>query len=497
VDNLDGAYDELSRLLGKQWVSKDIAIRICYGRDQSPCRQQPPHIVVLPSSTEEVSGVLKIANRRKIPVVARSIGANTAGLSIPKRGGILLDLARMDKILHIDEENMYVTVQPYVNFGQVQIEGEKFGMSEGRALRAVQPSGPASVSVMGNHLMLGLSIASSRYGTGSNRIISMTVVLPDGEIVKLRRPGDIGGVSGPGMDIAMIYRCGNARYGICTEITVELMPIQKYKRFYMISHDGKNPYPMIDLIYQITRTDIEVECCMIEAAHAAQMMTLSTEDAAIIKPQVPQFWLFVSIDASTEKEIEAKEKILKELVEKSECELLNPSLQKMFFDCLGSASNFTRKVREVVRYMRTRDGYLSALNWIKLETIPKIDEANRNAINQHLGCRDPWVKDKEVYKDDERGLYIQPYEFGRNCLHEMDFFSQLSTPQGRLSSLMVMWENALQSQRLGVTAGAGRAKVGSTFQMLESKLKEVFDPNEIMNPPGYGEIEGELAPICE
>ena len=261
TDNLNKTLEKLKESVGEEWATNDKSIRSNYSRDQSTVKQVRPHIVVLPESTEEVSEVMKIANEHKVPVTVGSCRINQAGETIPKRGGIVLDLCRLDKILEYDEEGMYATVQPFVKWSELQIEGEKFGYLEGRALYGCAPGAPASASVMGNTLGYGLSTHNAWYGGGMNRIVSMTSVLADGTIVKsgseaIPNAGRVGGAQGPGMMIPQMHCMMEGRLGIVTELTVEVFPWGKYRRYYFWLTTEKNFFGNIDWWYKILRTDL-------------------------------------------------------------------------------------------------------------------------------------------------------------------------------------------------------------------------------------------------
>ena len=100
-ENLNSALLDIKKLLGDEWATNDKTIRSNYSRDQSTVKKVSPHIVALPKDTEEVSGVVKIASNYNIPVVTGSCRINQGGECIPKRGGIFIDMVRMDKILGI------------------------------------------------------------------------------------------------------------------------------------------------------------------------------------------------------------------------------------------------------------------------------------------------------------------------------------------------------------------------------------------------------------
>ena len=178
---------------------------------------------MLPDSTEQVSDVLALANRHGVPVTPWSTGGNTGGGCIPQRGGIICDMRRMDRVFEIDEENMSVRIQPGATFGKVYVEAEK------RGLRNVCPSAPASVSMLANYLDKGVFQLSNKYGVGTDSILGMVMVLPDGGIIRTGClfQDDYGSicVEGPGPDISGMFHASMGIFGICTEMVAQLYPL--------------------------------------------------------------------------------------------------------------------------------------------------------------------------------------------------------------------------------------------------------------------------------
>src|SRR5579875_267704 len=102
---------ELSALLGERYVLHDPYDLMLYEYDASIDRSRPD-IVVLPSSTDEVAGIVKIAARHRVPVVPRGAGTGLSGGAIPIYGGIVIAFARMNRILEVDYKNLRAVVQP-------------------------------------------------------------------------------------------------------------------------------------------------------------------------------------------------------------------------------------------------------------------------------------------------------------------------------------------------------------------------------------------------
>jgi len=173
------AVKDLEAIVGKNNVSSDQAITIAYSHDQMVCTDGPD-IVVLPESIEHVQKIMQVATKHKLVVTPKGTGANMGGLVIPRHGGIVLDLKRMNTLHEIDEHNMTATVGPGVSYGQLQIEAWK------KHLFIVNPSGPHSVKVISNMTgTRGIGHYAGKYGLGDNQIIGMEVVLPNGDLLKL------------------------------------------------------------------------------------------------------------------------------------------------------------------------------------------------------------------------------------------------------------------------------------------------------------------------
>ena len=108
--------DKLKKLLGENLVVNDDKICETYSRDQSFVSGKKPDAVVFAEYAEQVQEVLRYANKTKTPVVPRSSGLNLHGAAVPAYGGIVLDLSKMDRIIEINEKDMYVIVEPGVTF---------------------------------------------------------------------------------------------------------------------------------------------------------------------------------------------------------------------------------------------------------------------------------------------------------------------------------------------------------------------------------------------
>ena len=175
----DMILDELVAIVGKDNATAAKHIRYAYSYDLSFVKPKLPDYVVMANTVEQIQSIMRLANREKIPVVPFTAGSNIGGLCIPERGGILLDLKRMNKIIRIDTESHYAIIEPGVSHAQLAMELYK------HKLRWSWPVGPPTGSVSSNMLCHGIGGMSGRYGLASEEVTSMEVVLPTGELVRV------------------------------------------------------------------------------------------------------------------------------------------------------------------------------------------------------------------------------------------------------------------------------------------------------------------------
>jgi glycolate oxidase len=203
-------YRELEDILGPENISEDLAVTDGYawygmGKSTRPedCFFLRPEAVVLPGSAEDVQAIIKLCNRRGIKSKASSTGYGV-WCAVGSEGQIFLDLRRMNRILEIDEKNMYIVVEPYVSFGQVQAEVQKRGLNCN-----VISAGPAASFLASHTSMDGNSIQSISQGYSGRNLLGVEWVLPTGEIIRLGSIGSGAGWfsgDGPGPSLRGIMR---------------------------------------------------------------------------------------------------------------------------------------------------------------------------------------------------------------------------------------------------------------------------------------------------
>ena len=202
-------YRELEDIVGMENLSEDLAVLDGYafqpwgGAEKGIRFFERPEAVVLPGSTRDVQEVIKLCNQRGIQSKALCTGFGSHNAA-DKEGVIILDLRRMNKILDIDEKNMYIVVEPYVSFAQVQTEAMKRGLCCHVIAAGCQTSFLASHTSMHGNNILAIS-----HGYSGRNLFGVEWVLPTGEILYIGSPGSGAGWfsgDGPGPSIRGIAR---------------------------------------------------------------------------------------------------------------------------------------------------------------------------------------------------------------------------------------------------------------------------------------------------
>jgi glycolate oxidase len=222
---IDGVIDELTAICGPDHVFTGRSAVFNRARVPAPFPvhkwdEHVPSAVVLPTSAEQVSEVVKLANRHRIPVVPRAGGTGLTDGAVPLRHGILIDIKLMNKIHEIDHDNRTVTVGPGINMLKLNEELRRYGY--------IYPDNPASYpcSLVGGRIgTSGWSLIGARYGHTRDLVISFEIVLPTGDVIRV---GDGGGPkvrkSSTGYQLKHLFMGHQGTLGIVTEATLELVP---------------------------------------------------------------------------------------------------------------------------------------------------------------------------------------------------------------------------------------------------------------------------------
>ena len=177
--------------------------------------RQPPKVVVLPRTAEEVRAILRLCHRLRVPVVARGAGTGLSGGALPHAEGVLLSLTRLNRILSIDPANRTATVEPGVRNMEISQAAAPHGL-----YYAPDPSSQIACTIGGNVAENSGGVHCLKYGLTLNNLLALTVMTIEGERLELGSQT----LDAPGYDLLALMTGSEGLLGIVTSVTVELLP---------------------------------------------------------------------------------------------------------------------------------------------------------------------------------------------------------------------------------------------------------------------------------
>jgi len=221
--------DALKAIVGPENVATERQDLICYGYDATQM-EFLPDAVVHPGSPQEIAAILKLANGEGFPVFPRGAGSGFTGGALPRGGGIVLVVTRLNRILRIDTENLIAEVEPGVVTEQFQQEVEKLGL--------FYPPDPASLKFS----TLGGNVAENaggprcvKYGVTRDFVMGLEVVLPTGEVIRTGGETYKGVV---GYDLTRLLCGSEGTLGVITKIIFKLLPYPDAKKTMLTVFDS-------------------------------------------------------------------------------------------------------------------------------------------------------------------------------------------------------------------------------------------------------------------
>ena len=220
----------LHQLVGVENVLTKPEELACYAYDATPGFSHMPDVVVMPSTTEEVSKVLALANQSCIPVYPRGSGTNLTTKAVPTKGGIVLLMTKMNKIIEIDQANLTATAEPGVAVVELNKAVEQFGL--------IYPPDPGTVTTA----TLGGTVAANsgslrglKYGVSKHYVMGLELVLADGRILNTggKNVKDVAGY-----DLTKLFTGSEGTLGVITKIIVKLMPAPEARQCIMATFNN-------------------------------------------------------------------------------------------------------------------------------------------------------------------------------------------------------------------------------------------------------------------
>jgi FAD/FMN-containing dehydrogenase len=475
---------ELAKIVGKRNVSDSQADLLRYSKDHSLVPPGNPECVVYPTSSKQVGEVLKWSNKNNVPVVPVSSKEHFNGGTVPRQGGIVMDLSKMNKILEIDKDLKKTRLEAGVTWGKLTGALAKKGM---RALMPLLP--PANRSVLTDFLEREVP-TNTVYDYGEP-MQAFEVVWPTGEVFRLGSasvngyPDSMskgGNPSGPGIDFYRFVQGAQGTMGVVTWTNLKIMFETKMdKVFFVPIHDLAYGQ---EFLYRILPRRVGQEVVLLNRTDLAAIVAEKwPEDFEKMRATLPPWTLIMVISGLArrpEEKIAYEVNFLREIV-KNEFPNLNLDEALPGFPGLGA------KMLSLLRnpwpadlpYWKNRwQGGSQSLFFIaRPEATPKFVETVEA------------VAPKYGYPVADIGSYIQPIEHNRACQVEFTFFyddkdaeaTQRIADLYREAAKALISEGALFTRPYGDLAPMVYERAAN-YVMALKRVKKIFDPNNIMNP---------------
>lgn len=243
----------LIEIVGAKGVSNAPEELWFYSRDPGVLAAHKPDYVVAPKTTEEVQKIVQLACRESIPVVPMGNGMSLAGLVIPLKGGIVLDMKRMNKILEVNAMARYAVLEGGTSQGVLKAYLQK----NHPTLRHSLPDAPPATTIAANVSLHGQGRLTNQYGFNSDMVTGLEVVLPTGEICRIGSPsiGPYWFSKGPTLpDLSGLFLGWLGATGIITKVGLKLFPNKKIRDVELFVTDRVELIP--NILYKLTHLEM-------------------------------------------------------------------------------------------------------------------------------------------------------------------------------------------------------------------------------------------------
>jgi glycolate oxidase len=232
--------DALSEFLSEGCILLDDESRSIYGRDETEDLIFPPEVVLIPSNTSDVSKIMQVANKHKVPVTVRGAGTGLSGGALSVHGGICLSMERFNKILNIDERNYQVHVEPGVINEILQQAVKEKGL-----FYPPDPASKGSCFLGGNFAENAGGPKAVKYGVTNEYVLNLEVVLADGSVIWT---GANVLKNATGYNLTQLMIGSEGTLGIITKAVLKLIPL-----------------PQMDILLSVDFNSAEEACAAVNA----------------------------------------------------------------------------------------------------------------------------------------------------------------------------------------------------------------------------------------
>jgi FAD/FMN-containing dehydrogenase len=449
---------QLAKIVGQDYVSNRPEDLYIYSRDPGAQKPRQADYVVMPGTVAEVQQIVKLANQEKIAITPMGAGLTLSALTVPVRGGIVLDMKRMDSIIEVNEASRYAVIEAGVTQAALRAHLEK----NHPHLQHSTPESPPTATVAGNILIHGHGHLTPRYGVNSQMVNGMEVVLPTGEVCKL------GSCSvspnwfsrDPLPDLMGLFLGWLGTTGIVTKISIQLFPNPTFRDLLLFVSDSAELIPQI--ISELSQINLLENCFIISQE----------------KPRWAQrIYYIIVISGESEAEFETK-KGLHERIFRKHRDKVSPVNKEPALTPLRERFLGVPPFAATAADFRKGGGFEYTGAILPIEVTPQawqsgIEIAHKYDLMYQLGI--------QLLPGGHSVMLAYSYPFKRAVEEEAERARGALDDTNRLTLELggVVWKPELPAQKLILE------KMDANTRQLLDRIKKTLDPNGIMNPGNW------------
>ena len=456
---MESFFREIADIVGPTYVSNSPEERFIYSRDQGTMEPRNPDLVAMPGSTEEVRLIMLAANQAKVPVVPMGGGLVLSGLSRALKGGLILDMKRMNRILEVNEMSRYAVVEAGTSQGMLQAYLKKHHPG----LKHSVPDAPPIATLAGNVLIHGSGHMSAAAGFHSEMLNGLEAVLPTGEVVRL------GSCSispywfsrAPLPDLAGLFLGWAGTTGVVTRLAIKLFPNRALNDVGIFVVEDPELAPMI--INRVTGVGL------------AEDVTAWMSP----KPDWARGFIHINVNwsADTKEELIWKRNLirasLREYIDKKigGFMMMPPMMKKPFMEAPSTT---------LARFADVRKGggfeYVGAI--MPVELFPQAYRAGLEIAETHGTTYSTGIR---VVGQGHSMMFFWAYPFNRADEADVKRAQAAleATNQAALDMGGVPWKSEAPAQQQIIS------RMDPNTYALMTRLRKVLDPQGIMNPGNW------------
>ena len=279
---------QLKEIVGEKYIATDSETRENYGHDETERLSYLPNVVVKPETAQEISQIMVLCNRDKIPVTPRGAGTGLSGGALPNLGGVLISMERLNRIIQIDERNLQVTTEPGVITEELQNAVKEKGL-----FYPPDPSSRGSCFIGGNISANSGGPKAVKYGVVRDYVLNLEIVLPTGEIMWT---GANVLKNSTGYNLTQLLVGSEGTLGIVTKIVLKLIPLPKYDLLMLVPFKSlEKAGEAVSAIFRAGFTPSALELVEVEAL---KMVSDFINNTTIPIPDDIEAHLIVEVDGN-------------------------------------------------------------------------------------------------------------------------------------------------------------------------------------------------------